>query len=482
MANNKINNEITNLDALALSKAIKSKKYSCVEVMETYLDKIDELNPKVNAIVSLRQRDELVVEAKEKDNLLAKGEYQGWMHGFPHAVKDLSSTKGIPSTMAFPGLKNYIPAQDSVMVERLRRDGAIIIGKTNTPEFGLGSNTYNNVFGTTYNAYDQSKTSGGSSGGAAVALALKMVPVADGSDMMGSLRNPTAFNNVFGFRPSQGRVPFGPMPELFISQLGYEGPMGRTVKDTAQLLMTQSGYDSRTPMTLTNRLPNEFVATDKPEKSLKIGWLGNLGDLPMEKGILELCERSLKTFESLGCHVEPTKLNVSSDFIWQTWLTCRHFYVSNGLRPLYNNPDMRKLLKPEAIWEVEGGLNMNGEQFFKGCVDRSAIYNAFAELFKQYDFVIMPSAQVFPFDASLHSPQEIEGKKMDTYHRYMEIVISVTLAGLPSLNIPVGFGQNGLPMGMQLIGPYTQDFDVLKLGHAYEQACGWTSHLPPLLK
>jgi amidase len=249
--------EIVNLDAVALSRAIEAKQISCVEVMNAYLDRIEQLNPRVNAIVSMEPRERLLDQAKNRDAQIARGEYLGWMHGFPHAIKDLEPTRGIRTTKGSPLLKNFFPRDDSIMVERIRSAGAIIIGKTNVPEFGLGSQTYNPVFGTTLNAYDQSKTCGGSSGGAAVALALKMVPVADGSDHGGSLRNPAAWNNVFGFRTSSGRVP-SQFFEVFIPSISVHGPMARTVPDLAMFLSVIAGYDARAPLSI-RQDPAEFA-------------------------------------------------------------------------------------------------------------------------------------------------------------------------------------------------------------------------------
>ena len=286
---------------VALSTAIKSKQVSCVEVMDAYLDQIERLNPRVNAIVSLQPREVLIEQAKNRDAQLARGEHLGWMHGFPHAVKDLEPTRGIRTTMGSPLFKNFFPRDDSILVERIRRAGAIIIGKTNVPEFGLGSQTYNPVFGTTLNAYDQSKTCGGSSGGAAVALALKMVPVADGSDNGGSLRNPAAWNNVFGFRTSSGRVP-AQFYEVFIPSISVHGPMARTVPDLAMFLSVIAGYDARAPLSIRED-PAEFAGPlERDFKGSRIGWLGDFGgQIPFDPGVLELCESSLKVFEALGC-------------------------------------------------------------------------------------------------------------------------------------------------------------------------------------
>ena len=258
--------EIVNLDAVALSRAIKAKQISCVEVMNAYLDQIERLNPRVNAIVSMEPRERLLDQAKNRDAQIARGEYLGWMHGFPHAVKDLEPTRGIRTTKGSPLLKNFFPRDDSIMVERIRSAGAIIIGKTNVPEFGLGSQTYNPVFGTTLNAYDQSKTCGGSSGGAAVATALKMLPVADGSDHGGSLRNPAAFNNVFGFRTSTGRVP-SQFYEVFIPSISVHGPMARTVPDLAMFLSVIAGYDARTPLSIREAPPSSPARSSATSKA-----------------------------------------------------------------------------------------------------------------------------------------------------------------------------------------------------------------------
>ena len=290
--------EIVNLDAVALSRAIKAKQVSCVEVMNAYLDQIERLNPRVNAIVSLRPREDLLKEAADRDAQIARGEYLGWMHGFPHAVKDLEPTRGIRTTMGSPLFKNFFPRDDSILVERLRHAGAIIIGKTNVPEFGLGSQTYNPVFGTTLNAYDQSKTCGGSSGGAAVALALRMVPVADGSDHGGSLRNPAAFNNVFGFRTSSGRVP-SQFYEVFIPSISVHGPMARTVPELAMFLSVIAGYDARAPLSI-RQDPAEFAGPlERDFKGTRIGWVGDFGgQIPFDRRRARTLRRFAQGFRS----------------------------------------------------------------------------------------------------------------------------------------------------------------------------------------
>jgi amidase len=459
------------MDAVDLSRAIRGKQVSCREVMEAFLDRIDRLNPEVNAIVSLQDREGLLNQADERDRKLARGEYLGWMHGFPQAPKDLALTAGIPTTLGSPILKDNIPLQDAFIVERARRSGAIVIGKTNTSEFGLGSQTYNEVFGTTLNAFDRTKTAGGSSGGAAVALALHMLPVADGSDMMGSLRNPAAYNDVFGFRPSFGRVPYGPTLDVFYQQLATEGPMARNVSDLAMLLSVQAGFDSRAPLSIREN-PDVFTRSlERDFKGVRVAWMGDVGGyLAMEPGVLDLCGGALKTFESIGCIVEEALPAFSPERLWETWLTLRGFLLAGIAGPFYRVPEWRALMKPEAVWEVENGLEIRGDAVYRATVDRSAWYLALDALFRKYECLLLPSAQVFPFNAGVHWPKEIAGRTMDTYHRWMEVVIGPSLAGLPTISVPVGFNDTGLPMGLQVIGKPGADLTVLQLAYAYEQA------------
>lgn len=473
-------NDIVKLSALDLSTAIKNRSISCQEVMTAYLDRIELLNPIYNAIVSLRDRDSLILEAKQCDKELDNGIYRGWMHGFPHAVKDLSAVKGIPLTLGFIPMKEYIPSHDSIITERIKKAGAIIIGKTNTPEFGLGSHTYNRLFGTTVNAYDTSKSAGGSSGGAAVALALKLVPVADGSDMMGSLRNPAAYNNVIGFRPSAGRVPYGPTSEIFLQQLGYEGPMGRTVTETAKLLSTIAGYDSRAPLSISED-PSVFSGDLTADfTGTKIAWLGDFnGYLPMEEGVIELCEKALTGFTDIGCIVKSDNIDFSMEELWKTWLIHRHWLVAGVAANFYADPSKRKEMKPEAIWEIENGLNLTASDIYKASIKRSAWYKAIDKMLDKYDFLVLPSAQVFAFDANLDWPKSIAGKKMDTYHRWMEVVVGGTLSGCPIANVPAGFNSKGLAMGLQILGKKNRDLDVLKVAYAYEQSTRWNLDYTP---
>ena len=478
-----LNNEIVMADAVTLSHRIHARAWSCREVMHAYLQQIDRFNPSINAIVSQVDPEQLLLQADERDHQLARGESLGWMHGFPQAIKDLTPTAGITTTFGSAAFAQFVPTQDALMVRRMKAAGAILIGKTNTPEFGLGSQTYNSVFGITRNAYDVRLSAGGSSGGAASALALRMLPVADGSDMMGSLRNPAAFNNVFGLRPSIGRVPTAPAPDVFTHQLGTSGPMARTVNDLAMLLSVQAGFNDEVPTSL-QQDPAQFTASlQRDFKGTRIGWLGDFNSyLAMQPGVMPLCENALQNFTAIGCRVDAVQPDFSMPRLWQAWLTLRHWSIANGpLGELYRTPNKRALLKPEAIWEVEAGLTLTATDIHHATVTRSAWYQALRKLFATYDYLLLPSAQVFPFAAELHWPDAIDGKSMDTYHRWMEVVVGGTMAGCPVAAVPAGFNDAGLPMGLQIIGKAQADMAVLQLAFAYEQATQWVQKYPPPL-
>jgi len=353
----------------------------------------------------------------------------------------------------------------------MKATGCIVVGKTNTPEFGLGSHTYNPVFGITRNAHDPTKSAGGSSGGAAVALATRMLAVADGSDFMGSLRNPAAWNDVYGFRPSQGRVPKWPADDVWVTQLGTEGPMGRTVHDVAALLDVQSGWDPRTPLAVADGARFADRLDEARPAGQRIGWLGDLdGHLAMEPGILEICEAALRRFEGLGAQVEPITLGYPPEQVWETWLVWRRWLVAARIAPHLAQQSNREHIKPEALWEHDQAQGLSGAQTLAASTARSAFHRHLLGLFERHDFLALPTAQVWPFEAELDWPKAIGDRAMDTYHRWMEVVIYATLGGLPCISVPVGFGPAGLPMGMQLMGPPLADLAVLQLAHAYEAA------------
>jgi amidase len=479
---NRLPANVVDFTASQLSAAIRDRQISCVEVMQAYLRHIHRYNPVYNAIVSMADDDVLLSQAERADRALSTGEYWGWMHGMPHAVKDLRNVRGFPTSQGSPIYAGTMPEEDAFMIGRIRNQGPIFIGKTNVPEFGMGSQTYNTVFGATGSACDPALTAGGSSGGAACGLGTHMLPVADGSDLMGSLRNPGAFNNVIGFRPSQGRVPGGGAGDLFYQQMSTGGPMGRNTEDTIRLLHSIAGYDRHQPLTLRDEVPpfDDFRAADL--RHTRIGWMGDYeGYLNIEPGILELCEAGLGSLAVSGAIVEPCKPMYDMDRLWRTWLTLRH-WTRHRTRDLYDNPETRKLLKPEAVWEIEGALNASAADVYHAGIARADWFRALSALFDEYDFLALPTAQVFPFPKEAHWPKSINGVAMDTYHRWMEVVIGGSLAGIPVVNVPAGFDEGGRPMGMQLMGPFGEDQRVLELAMAYERVTDHLDRRPRLVE
>jgi amidase len=467
-------NSITGMDGLSLAAAIKGKKVSCVEVMTAYLDHIGRVNPKVNAIVSLQPRDMLLAEAKAKDADLAAGHYAGFLHGFPLAPKELTAAKGIRFTDGSPIFKDRIAQEDSLVVARMRAAGGIFIGKTNAPEFGLGSQTYNPVFGTTFNAYDQLLTCGGSSGGASVSLATHMLPVADGSDNCGSLRNPAGWNNIYGFRPSFGRIPSGG----FLFDTSVTGPMARNVPDLARLLSVQAGPDLKAPLSI-DEDPAIFAGSLAMNvKGVRIGWLGDFGGLPMEPGVLDVCRTALKTFEGMGAVVSEAKVSASVEDMWQAYTRLRCWSDANSYGAYYDDPAKRPLLKQDAQWEVEQGRKVTGADVPHLLTARLHWYQAFVSLFETHDFLAAPTAQLFAFDAKTHWPAEIAGKKMDSYLRWMQVCGAITMTGCPALAVPAGFDAQGRSMGIQIVGKPRREIDCLKIANAYDQATHWPSKRP----
>jgi len=473
--------ELCRIDAVPLAAMIRRRAVSSREVMAAYLDHIGAVNPTVNAIVSLRPRAELLAEAEAADRAVARGEACGPLHGLPQAIKDLAATRGLRTTLGSPLFADQVPEKDAVFVARMRAAGAIIIGKTNVPEFGYGSNSYNPVFGLTRNAYDPSRVGGGSSGGAAVALATRMLPVADGGDMGGSLRNPAAFNNVFGFRPSQGRVP-ADTPDPFYGQMSVEGPMGRSVRDVAMLLSVQAGHDPCAPLSLEHRGFRFEDRLAEEAGGLRCGWLGDLGGhLPFEPGVLELCADALALFRQAGGSVEAAAVDFDPERLWRAFVTLRQQSIGGRHDAAWRDPAQRRLLKPEAIWEIEGSHRLSGLDVYNAGLDRGAWYKAFTALFGRFDFLLIPSAQVFPFDAGTEWPREVGGRSMDSYHRWMEVVVGATMAGCPAISVPAGFDARGLPMGLQIIGPPRGDLGVLRAAARYEAVCPWLRRLPSWL-
>jgi len=483
--------EITDLDAIALSRAIHARELSCREVMQATLDRIERLNPAFNAIVNLRPREVLLAEAEARDAELGSAKSgksadsaksskggrkgsRGWMHGLPQAIKDTAHASGLPSTEGSPLLKDAVAREDSLYVARMKAAGCIVIGKTNMPELGLGSHTYNALFGATPNAWAPGRSAGGSSGGAAVALAQRLLPVADGSDFMGSLRNPAGWNHVFGLRPSQGRVPGWPKPDQWVAQLSTDGPIGRTVRDLAALLSTQAGHDPRAPLSMGR--PQSFVpgprASDEGLKGVRIGWLGDLqGHLAVEDGILAVCEAALGRCAAAGAIVEPVALGFSPEALWQAWLVWRRALVAPRVaRLLKTGP--REQIKPAALWEHDQAQGLSFAEFFRASEVRTDWLQHLVAMFERFDLLALPVAQVWPFDVRIDWPRRIAGRTMDTYHRWMEVTLYATFGALPAISVPAGFdaATGRLPAGLQLMGRPRGDAALLRAAAAYEAA------------
>lgn len=464
--------QIVDLSADALSQAIHRRDVSCVEVMTSYLDHIDVVNPHVNAIVSMAPRETLLAQATERDAELTAGRSRGWMHGMPHAAKDLVDAQGFPTTQGFhrPPFEAPVATADTPFVGRIRAAGAIVIGKTNVPSFGLGSHTHNEVFGPTRNPFDLGRSAGGSSGGAAAGLAARMLPVADGSDFFGSLRNPAGWNSVLGFRPTIGCLPAAP-ERSFAARAGTDGPMARTATDLAHLLDVMTGRSEYA------------VDLERDFRGVRVAWFGDLGGyLPTEPGVLDLCRRGLSSFSAMGAVLETVdELPSGPGFagiedLWRTWLPLRHSLIGGALLELDEDPVLREHLSPEARYEIEGltvgadGLPpLSALDVIRGGQRRAAMTAAFAPFFDRYEFAVLPTAQVFPFPVEQRWPAEIAGRPMSAYHRWMETTSVATLLGCPAIALPVGVDERGLPMGVQVLARHGAERSLLQLARAWEQ-------------
>ncbi len=465
--------EICFQNAVELARMIRQKEVSAAEVMEAFLAQISRVNPKVNAICTFIGEQAAMRAAKEADDSLAKGNPPGALHGLPIAVKDLVATAGIRTTQGSPIYKDFVPTEDALMVERLKAAGAIIIGKTNTPEFGAGSHTFNPVFGATRNPYDLTKSAGGSSGGAAAALACGMLPLADGSDLGGSLRNPAAFCNVVGFRTSPGRVPNYPSENLW-NNLAVLGPMARTVADAALLLSVQAGPDACVPISLNDSGEMFSQPLERNFKGVRIAWSRTLGRYPVEPAINEVCDKARTVFAALGCQVEDGEPDFQdADEIFQT-LRAWSFAQSR-------NEDLkhhRDLMKDTVIWNVEKGLKLTGLDVSRAELKRTQLYSRVHAFLERYEFLMLPVTQVAPFPVEWDWVREIKGVKMETYIDWMATCYAITLTGLPAISVPGGFTKEGLPVGLQIVGRHQQDFAVLQLAHAFEQATQFGKRRP----
>ena len=460
--------------AVELARRIARREVSVTEVVRAHLAQIDRVNPKVNAIVTLTA-ERALEEARARDAALARGETPGPLFGLPVVHKDLVPTRGIRTTYGSPIYRDHVPDEDALIVERLRAAGAVTLGKSNTPEFGAGSQTFNEVFGRTLNPYDPTKTCGGSSGGAAVALACGMVPIADGSDMGGSLRNPAAFCNVVGLRPAPGRVPVWPSASAWMP-FSVQGPMARTVADAALLLSAIAGPDPRSPIAV--REPGERFRAPlhRDFRGVRVAWSRNLGGLPIDRRVTAALEPQRKTFDTLGCLVEDGEPDFTdAREIFQTW---RAVAFAARYGPLL--AQHRGRMKDTVVWNIEQADRLSARDVGDAEVKRTALYHRVRVFMERHEFLVLPSTQVPPFDVTEPYVSEIDGVRLPTYIDWMRACSDVTVTGLPAISVPGGFTADGLPVGLQIVGRHQDEWGVLQLAHAFEQATGFASRRPPL--
>ncbi len=466
--------ELCFLPAHELLRRIRTRELSALEVTDAHIAQVERVNPAVNAVVTFLP--ELARDrAKSVDAALAKGLDPGPLAGLPVAHKDLAPTRGIRTTFGSPIYRDFVPESDAIIVERLRAAGTVLFGKTNTPEFGAGSQTFNPVFGATRNPYDISKTCGGSSGGAAVALATGMVPIADGSDLGGSLRNPASFCNVVGMRPSSGRVPGWPGFSAWFP-LSVLGPMARTVQDAALMLSAIAGPDVRAPISLHE--PGAMFARSlaRSFKGARIAWSRDLGGLPVEPEVSDAIEAQRAVFTGLGCEVaEATPDLRDADEIFRV-MRAWNFELSYGQLLKTRRAEM----KDTVIWNIEEGQRLTGPQLGAAELKRTQLFHRMREFMDNYDFLVAPVVQVLPFDVNTPYVTQINGVAMETYLDWMRSCYQITVTGAPAISVPCGFSGGGLPIGLQIIGRYQDDFGVLQMAHAFEQSTGYWKRRPAL--
>ncbi|HUG14545.1 MAG TPA: amidase [Thermomicrobiales bacterium] len=470
-----MSDDICFMTATDLARQIKQRELSAREVMVAHLARIERVNPVVNAIPTFIGAEAAIRLADDCDRRLAAGDDVGPLHGLPIAHKDTEETAGMRTTWGSPIFKDYVPVRDSLIVERSVKAGALRIGKTNVPEWAAGSHTFNPVFGATLNPYDITKSCGGSSGGAAVCLATGMLPIADGSDLGGSLRNPGNFNNVVGFRPSPGRVPGWPSRMAWQS-MSVKGPLARTVQDVALLFSVLAGPDPRAPFALTDPGITFRRPLERDFTGVKIAWSADLGGLPVDPRVTAALETQRHVFEDIGCEVDEATPDFSGAN--ESFQTLRaHAFAASHVEHLRDN---RGLLKDTVIWNAELGLRLSALDVATAETQRTALYERVRVFMQTYEFLICPVNQVPPFAVDIPYPMEINGIAMENYIDWMRSAYYITMTGLPAISVPCGFTPEGLPVGVQIVGRVRDDFGVLQLAHAFEQATRTGLRRPPV--
>ena len=469
---------LNNQSVKEIQKSIYSRQISIKEVVEYYLDRIEKLNPNLNAIVLQKDRKLIIKEAIEKDKAR---EVDKPLNGLPIAVKDLTDVVGFKTTYGYPGSKDNEPKKNSLFVNRLINKGAIIIGKTNTAELGVGGHTINRLFGPTSNVYDLSKSAAGSSGGASSAVAAGLLPFADGTDQMGSCRGPAAYANIYGFRPTPGLISADRSGQnLDLPILTTPGCFARNPNDMSILLDEIVGSDSldKISFDLNGSFKNQIIS-DKEFSAFKIGWLSNMnGEYNIEKEILDICEIKLGELEKINIKVEELKPKINNDYLWKSWTTLRAKSIYEDTLAM-NISDINSMTY-QAIWEFNKGKEIKSKDLVLALDQRQQCLNQINLIFKNFDFLALPSAQVFPFDKNLQFPKEINNIKLDTYHRWLEIFILSSLLELPTITIPVGFNKDGMPMGMQIIGRNKDDLKLFSFAIKYEEAFNYSKNKPTI--
>ena len=460
---------------------IQSKKVSVKEVVEFYLERIKKYNPTLNAIVLQRDEQNILDEANSIDK---KGiDKNKPLIGLPMACKDLFDIEGFPSTYGYLDFKNNIAKKNSIIVDRLKKSGAIIIGKTNTAELGIGGHTTNRLFGPTSNPYNISKSAAGSSGGAGAAVAAGLLPFADGTDMMGSCRAPAAYANIYGFRPTTGLIPTDRSNEKRLDNfpvLTTPGCFAKTPQDMSILLDCIVGKDSTDPLSISLNSSFKDNLNNKTNFSnLRVCWLSDLnGEYNFENGIIEMCENQLKNLNNHKLEIEPLKSNITSNDLWESWNILRAKSIFDDIVSMKID-DINKMTQ-QAIWEFEKGKKIKKGDIDGALKQKISCQNEIEKLFEKYDFLILPSAQVFPFDKNLQYPDKINEKKLDTYHRWIEVFIMSSLLDLPTITVPIGFNDDGLPMGMQIIAKRFNDLQLLAFAKQYEECFNFNKIRPKL--
>jgi amidase len=444
---------------------IRRRELSATEVVSAHLSRIEAVNPELNAIVTL-DREGALAAADEADRLLARAEPTGPLHGLPIAVKDLEDTAGMRTTYGSPLFRDHVPVADTLLVTRLRTAGAIVIGKTNTPEFGAGSQTFNAVFGATRNPFDRSRTPGGSSGGAAAAVASGMLPLADGSDLGASVRNPAAFCGLVGLRPSPGRIPEVPTTSPW-SPLAVHGPIARTVEDAALLLRALCGPDPRAPLSLDDP-PDVFVDVQPADLgALRIAWSDDSGGLPVEPEVTAVLRRRRGELEALGCVIEDAEPDLREAD--EAFETLRGIGFAQAFGELLRT--RRDQLKDTVVWNTEVGLALTGEQVGRALSLQAEAFARMRQMLERYDALALPVSQVVPFDVDEPWPREIAGVPMSSYLEWMRSCSRITVTARPAISVPAGFTDDGLPVGLQLVGRHRGEAALLRLAAAVH--LGW---------